>query len=604
MSPPAKRSSTEETHGSLIHRAMGKLRVSPPLRPWLSMGVALVVLNFSLTFHNVWPTPWITTHHELSVEIAVLLLALVLYSRAVRLPSRGAMTGLALLLVVFSVGRYAEVTAPALYGRPVNVYWDGPHMLNVVAMLNEAASPLVSALVGLGLVILVISVFALFKWCLTRVHGSLAYPPTRRTLAAVSAGVIALYLIGYTPSPVRTLGWFSLPVSMTYWRQAEFTLDAYERAKNPDAALCSQSGGDFDFARVAGSDVFVVFLESYGATTYDRAELSQALAQGREELAEAIASSGREVVSAYVESPTFGGGSWLAHMSLLAGRPVRDNGTYNLLLTQDCEVLTGKFARHGYRVVGLMPGLKGAWPEGSFYGFDAIYGESGLAYGGPEFGWWRIPDQYALAKLDQLELVSTPRAPLFVFFPTISSHMPFRPTPPYQPDWARMLTGEPYDPGPVAESLAVTPDWTNLGVDYADTVAYSLKYLGGYLRHRPELDLVLVLLGDHQPPASVSGAETRWDVPVHVIASRGEVLDTLLAAGFVAGLRPRDEAIGPMHALTTLLLRASSSPARPSLGEALSVADQPGVDITGSGPLRQVGDELSNRLGIEPLTRP
>ena len=88
--------------------------------------------------------------------------------------------------------------------------------------------------------------------------------------------------------------------------------------------------------------------------------------------------------------------------------------------------------------------------------------------------------------------------------------------------------------------------------------SYTFDYLSGYLRHRADLDLLLVVLGDHQPPASVSGERTRWDVPVHIIASRREALAPLLDAGFVLGLEPHSEAIGPMHELTTLLLRAVS----------------------------------------------
>jgi hypothetical protein len=489
------------------------------------------------------------------------------------------------ILVLFCVGRYAEVTAPALYGRRVNLYWDAPHVLNDVAMLNEATSPVVVVLAGLSLIAVVGLMFLVFRWCLARLRDGLHLPRARRTLAVVSASLIALYLVGYTASPLRTIRWFSLPVSMTYWRQAEFTLDAYARANNPSAALCSPSAGQGDLASVAGDDVFVVFLESYGATAFDRPEISQTLAPGRKKLAESVRASGREVVSAYVESPTFGGASWLAHMTLLTGRRVDDNGTYNLLLTQNCEVVTRKFARHGYRVVGLMPGLKREWPEGSFYGFDALYGERALDYRGPDFGWWRIPDQYALAKLDQLELVRTPRAPLFVFFPTISSHMPFRPTPPYQPDWPRVLAGAPFESAAVAESLAVEPDWMNLGLDYADTIAYTFEYLSGYLRERDDLDLLLVLLGDHQPPASVSGAEARWDVPVHVISNRQEALDTLLAAGFVVGLEPDRKSIGSMHELTPLLLRASSGSGRPSSNEDSSEVNQPGVDIASRGLL-------------------
>ena len=561
IAPPGKIGSTEGKSRDRLREALDRSGVSERTRLWLSVVAALFVLNLSLTFHNVWPTLWVTTRHELSVEIAVLLFALSLYSGVGKLPSRAALTGLSCLLLVFCIGRYVEVTAPALYGRQVNLYWDAPHVLNVVAMLNEAASPALILAVWVGLIALLIALFSVLRWSLSRVRESLRYPLARRSLGALSATLIALYAVGYTPSPIRTLSWFSLPVSATYWRQAEFTLNAYQQVRNPTPELCEQSAADFDFSRVNGADVVVVFLESYGATAYDRPEISQTLTSGREDFARAAAASGREVVSAYVRSPTFGGASWLAHMSLLTGRPVQDNGTYNLLLTQNCEVLTDRFSGNGYRVVALMPGLKRNWPEGVFYGFDEIYGERALDYNGPDFGWWRIPDQHALAKLDQLELAGHPRAPRFVFFPTISSHMPFRPTPPYQPDWSRLLTHEPYEREAVIHSLAVEPDWTDLSEDYAATIAYAFDYLSGYLRQRDDLDLVLVLLGDHQPPASVSGQEARWDVPVHVIASREEILKPLLDAGFVPGLTPEYESIGPMHQLTSLLFGASTAPA-------------------------------------------
>ncbi len=43
---------------------------------------------------------------------------------------------------------------------------------------------------------------------------------------------------------------------------------------------------------------------------------------------------------------------------------------------------------------------------------------------------------------------------------------------------------------------------------------------------------------------------------MHIIASRGAVLDALLAQGFAPGLQPRSHALMKMHALTPVLLRA------------------------------------------------
>src|SRR5690606_6007384 len=116
------------------------------------------------------------------------------------------------------------------------------------------------------------------------------------------------------------------------------------------------------------------------------------------------------------------------------------------------------------------------WPEGVFYDFDRIYDDAALGYGGPAFGWWRIPDQFSLAKLDVLER-SDARRPLFIFFPTVSTHTPFRPTPPYQSDWSRMLSSQPFDKEPLQHSLGQLPDWSNLAESYQGALTYSLQTL-------------------------------------------------------------------------------------------------------------------------------
>jgi hypothetical protein len=215
-----------------------------------------------------------------------------------------------------------------------------------------------------------------------------------------------------------------------------------------------------------------------------------------------------------------------------------------------------EFARHGYRTLAVMPGLWANWPEGAFYGFQDIYGGKRLAYKGPQFGWWDIPDQFSLAQMDALEGNRGARAPLFVFLPTVSTHTPFTPTPPYQPDWARMLTDHPFDDADLIRAFKRQPDWMDLGPSYGDAVAYAYRVLGGYLRLRRERDVVMIVIGDHQPPALVTGEGSSWDVPVHVISNRTEILDRLTAQGFHEGLDPGPAALGKMHQLLPLLLDA------------------------------------------------
>lgn len=530
----------------------------PSIGEWLLLAGVLLLLNQALTFYNVWPTPWVRWSKHYSVDLVVLLAGLVALGTFVRPLPRWFRTSLTVLLVALCIGRYADVTAPALYGRPVNFYWDAQHLPAVGAMLAKVAPPWLVTVFVLALVALLAAMFAVFHWSVGRLARALEVREMRLALGVLSVGLVVAYAGGHLLQ-WRSLRWFALPVASTYWQQGRFLVEAHLASKGGDLPIKPLEPSNL--ARVAGADVLLMFLESYGATSYDRPAIANVVNPQREALQEAAAATGRRVVSAYVTSPTFGGASWLAHATLMSEHEVRDVGQYGLLLTQKRETLPTLFTRAGYRSIAWMPGLKNPWPEGGYYGFASIYGEREIGYRGPDFGWWRIPDQFALAKLDAAELDLEPRAPVFVFFPTINTHVPFRPTPPYQPDWTRLLSEDPFDAKAAAASVAEEPDWTNLAPAYADSLAYTFEYLAGYLRARPGSDFVLLLVGDHQPAASVSGVGARWDVPVHVITTRNEVADALRQMGFVEGMRlaPAQQPIGAMVELTAMFLRAFDS---------------------------------------------
>jgi len=547
---------------------------------WLRLGLGWFLLNFALTIQNIWPTPWITTHNKFSFEIALLLLVLAVYAELKGVPPRRLIGWLAVGLTLLTIGRYAQVTAPALYGRPINLYWDAQHLPRVAAMLAQVSPTWLVALAALGTMVLVGGLFLALRWALGSVWAGLSQAGPRRGLAVLAAGVALIYLTA-PGLQLHTGRWFSNPVMPVYARQAEFLWEALIGDAQGDTPRCKTLPAS-DLARLAGADVLLIFLESYGAVAYDRPAFNAALAASRERLADAARRTQRGAVSAYLESPTFGGSSWLAHSSLLTGVEVREPQSYHRLLTRECDTLPDRFARQGYRTLGLMPGLRYAWPEGDFYGFQHILGESILDYRGPEFGWWRIPDQYAIARLDQLEISVAQRPPLFVFYPTISSHMPFRPTPPYQADWDRMLTQQPFEAGTLEVSLTRPPDWTDLGPAYTDALNYAFTWLAGYLEKHADSDLVIIVLGDHQPPASVSGASAPWEVPVHVITQRTDILESLQSAGLQPGLEPGRPTLGPMHELSAALLTVfdsgETSP-RSASNRSVPVSHQSGVDI-------------------------
>ena len=520
------------------------------LRNWTGLALALFVLNFVLTFHNVWPTLWITTHFELSIEMAMLLLVLALYIRWAGAVSSRVVSALAAILTVMTIGRYAEVTAPALYGRPVNIYWDAQYLPHVAAMMIQSTHLLLVLALFTGILLFLTSIFLILRTALNRIVSG-----TEQGFVSLVTGLLVIfYLCGYLGLPVRKLNLYSVPVTRTYWQQAGFIASALAEEGKLDVIPTANPLGEFPLPKLNGADVIIDFVESYGAIAFDSPVVAEAIAQSRENLASAIAQTKRRVVSAYVVSPTFGGGSWLAHSSFMTGLEINKNSTYDLLLTKSRPTLASRFTALGYRSIALMPGLRNEWPEGTFYKFASIYGSNELDYHGPEFGWWRIPDQYSLAKLAEIELNKQNRPPLFLMFTSISSHMPFRPTPPYQPEWSRILSANPFDNGPVQDSLTLLPEWTNMQPAYAGTLSYTFDYLGGFFREHPDQDFFWVIIGDHQPVALVSGEGARWDVPVHIVSANDAIINSLLQMGFVEGLTPSSKPIGAMHELTARLL--------------------------------------------------
>ncbi len=518
----------------------------------LSLAAALFLLNASLTFDNVWPTPAVTWTGGLSVEFAASVLLLILWKLLVGPPSRLVLRLLAAWWTLLVIGRYANVTAPALYGREISLYWDLQYVPDVLAMLAQAAAPWLVVLVVLAVAVVLTVVYLSSLWAFSRVTDAISHAVPRLTLAAIALAILVLFAGQHLSARVARWPAFATPVSASLVEQARLSFDAVTGGTSLPASPSMAS----DLSRVNGADVVLLVLESYGRVTFDKPAFRARLAPSRAALDRALQLTDRAAVSAFVESPTFGGSSWLAHLSLMSGVEVRTPGAYARLMTEKRETLATVFARKGYRTVAIMPGLWYPWPEGAFYGFDEIYGAERLAYQGPQFGWWGLSDQFAIARLDEQVFKERDRAPAFVFFPTVSTHTPFVPVPPYQPDWSRMLTDRPYDMAEVDRAFEQQPDWLDLGPSYLDAVSYSITTIAGYLEQRVARDVVLIVIGDHQPPSLVAGEGQPWDVPVHIIASsrRTPLLDQLKAAGFQPGTAPLGPALGKMSELLPTLL--------------------------------------------------
>jgi len=430
----------------------------------------MLFLNVALSFNNWWPTFLIIPDARLAPEFVLLWVVLLLTVHLRGGISERMIGGLAAVYLLYVIGRYADVTAPALFGREINLYWDGaqlPRFLWVTARNDsvwQALGIVAAALLALW------GLFRVLRAAIAVVARDAVPLAIRSRTGLALTGVAVALAIANTAGVRATWPVISRPVTPSLVKQGVILRDALSPVRLA-AALPASPGFKSDLAALAGSDLELFFLESYGAFVYDNAAAHEALAAPRAALARSIALTGRWVVSAFVRSPTFGGASDLAHLGLLTGIDLSDPVRHHLLLASDRPTLIRHFESCGYETYGFYPALSWEWPERAFYGYDHFLEARGLGYRGPEFGYWKIPDQYSIARFHELNPERPDSPPRFLFFATISSHAPFRPLPPYQPDWSKLLSAQPYAPADVTRALADRIDWTDLSARSRTTIA-------------------------------------------------------------------------------------------------------------------------------------
>jgi hypothetical protein len=543
----------------------------PPWRRIAATLLALLLLNGMLSFSTWWPTPGIVPDKRLAPEFVGLWLVLLgLVAWRGNLSSR-TLSALALAYLLLVLGRYLDVTAPSLFGREVNLYWDGPQIPRFLWVTAQDLPWWISAGAVAAVALLLWSLHRLLRWAIA-VTAEHAVPHALRMRWAWLATAAATVLVAANYAGVReTWPVVSKPVIPTYVRQADLLLTSMSAQRlgqvlppstTLQAALTAAPGKAL--GTLGGRDVYLIFMESYGAVTYDNPRAVAGLAEARKRFAGDIAAGGKQVVSAFISSPTYGGASDLAHLSVLSGIDLSNPMRHDLLLTTERPTLSTLFRAHGYRVFGLYPALFWEWPERAYYGFDEFLASRELDYRGPPLGYWKIPDQFALARFEQLHPRGPDAPPRFVFFPTITCHFPFSPVPPYQPDWQRVLGDKPFDAAELARAESEQVAWLNMVPDYLRMVDYTLRWLGGFLRQKEPRETVYILVGDHQPTANISGEGSSWDVPVHIVSRDAALLKRFTDQGFRAGLEPPRKSLGGMHELTALVLRAFAAPHAPA----------------------------------------
>ena len=493
--------------------------------------------------------------------VIVIALALVLPAPARRLLAWVVGPAIGLLIVV-KVLDYGFFTA---FDRPFNPAEDWSYRHIGIETLRQSIGRTSANLVLAGAALAVVAAFVLPTLAMLRLNRVVS-GHRRVSLQAVTAlslvWVLCWGLGAQLVSGAHIASTSAADLAVTEVRTVQ--ADIHDRAVFA-AELRRDPYGHTPGAQLLtglrGKDVLLVFVESYGQVAVQGSSFSPkvdtVLAAGTKQLQ----SAGFGARSGWLSSSTFGGISWLAHSTMQSGLWIDNPSRYDQLVASNRLTLSTAFKRAGWRTVADVPSDNRYWPEGSsFYHFDKVYNRLNVGYHGPTYAYASMPDQYVYLALQRLELGKTGRPPLFAEVDLVSSHEPWTQVPPLI-QWNRVGDGSIFYKLPVDMSGQTDGPWAG----YGHSVEYTMSTLFSFVQHYASKNLVMVVLGDHQPATTVSGLGASHDVPISIIAHDPSVLQRIGGWGWVDGMRPSPQApVWPMSAFRNRFLSAfGSKPAAP-----------------------------------------
>jgi hypothetical protein len=541
-----------------IPRGRTRLRVA---MSWTITALAFLLIWFSLAVPNH------VSHFSLVLFLRIPIEALVLFAVCLLLPVRARRIVAAIAGVAFAVLTIAKLLDVGFYqvlDRPFNLVTDSSYFGPALGVLRDSIGSAGALAAEIGLVIVIVAVFALFPLSILRLtrlsaqhrRGSARVVTTLGVLwtlcalfgAQIDAGVplasgstaaIAYDQIDRVRAGLKDQRTFESSVSAT---------DQF--AITPGADLLTG---------LRGKDVIVVFVESYGQTavqgTTFSPQIDSVLKAGTTELKAAGFSSS----SAFLTSPTFGGISWLAHSTLQSGLWIENQQRYNQLVASNRLTLSDAFKRAGWRTVSDIPSDGATWPVGqSFYHYDQFFWAGNVGYAGPKFSYASVPDQYTLAAFQRTELSAPHHTPVMAEIDLVSSHTPWTPLP-HIVGWNQLGNGSIFDgmPGQGKTPAQVWPNASRVKAVYGQSIQYSMNSIFSFVQNAHDNNLVLVVLGDHQPATIVSGTNPNHDVPITIIAHDPAVMARTTSWGWQEGMLPSPTApVWPMDAFRNRFLTA------------------------------------------------
>jgi hypothetical protein len=533
---------------------------------------------FNFRYPGDEPTLWFLLP---SIDVVVLLAFVgVAGARGAAIPG-GARLAILVLAMLVRIFRFAEGLVERHFHRPLSLYLDVPLVPNLVGLLRSTVS-LPRLMGGVLVIIAGLVVIGLLAWhALRTVERSFSPSPSplwahRLFVAALVACALLSPLWPRRRDPHLHVGLYGASIVPRLAREVWFLRHAQDYRRDKAAAIARVQtelrATPHGLERLHHADVLLILVESYGETVLAEPAFASRMAPVYDAFERDLGGRGFAMASSLLASPTYGGRSWLAHGTLATGVRTEDGLAYTVLLAAQPPPLTmaGFFRDAGYRTVLVQPGTTKRWPEGEVIGFEKKYYAMDLEYRGPSFKWATMPDQYVIDFVHRREIAARPsegRPPLFIEYALVSSHSPWSLQPRLVDDWDRLRDG-----GTIFDALpAVRYDvtWSTLergGAAYVTSLIYDLEMLRRYVAERIAGDSLVIILGDHQPSAEVTGDDPSSGVPIHVISRDRSFIDRFLAAGYAPGMHAAAGArrSTPMELFLPQLLQMFSDPPAPA----------------------------------------
>jgi phosphatidylglycerophosphate synthase len=451
----------------------------------------------------------------------------------------------------------------------------GAKLTNVVAVV---------LVIGLVLILAAIIAAAIHLTAVAARHRR----GTVRGLAALAAvwGLSAGLSLQLIPgSPIASASETSLAVAQVRATQSALAdprvFGQAIHSADPEAAI---PAADL-LTGLRGKDVLIVFVESYGQVAVQGTTFSPGVDAVLRQQQSMLTQAGWSTESAWEGSPTSGGVSWLAHSTVQSGLWVNSQQRYDELLASQRFTLSDAFDKAGWHTVADDPSDNTTWVPGTtYYHYAQTFNRLNVGYHGPTFSYSAMPDQYTLAEFQRLEL--TPgHKPVMAEIDTTSSHTPWVPLPSMVP-WNEVGNGSIFDAqrGTAADVARVWSNANTVRQFYGQSIQYSMTALTSWVTQLNDPNLVLILMGDHQPHSTVSGNAPDNQVPISIITRSPSVLKQMSSWNWQNGLLPNSSApLEPMDAFRNQFLNTfSSNTPAPKAAPAQASADAQAAAASGT----------------------